>query len=144
MSFIYFVFITYAFAFLAAEARIFGADTTAWVEIHEDPTAEDREWLAGLGILRLRQRVLPWRFVREHLSCYFCMGVWAGPAAHVLLWHLYHLRENHFYGHVAEYALWHPGTTTGWVLGLAIAVLLGSAGSYVVNTVLLALEKKHG
>lgn len=127
----------FALCYLAADARVFGADTTAWDEVYADTdvSAEDEEWLHSLGVLRLRQRLLAFRILREHLSCYFCMGVWAGPAAHLLLWY--------FYGSFAynsEYFLLHESTVGGWVVGLVCAFLLGAPASYLVNSLLRRIE----
>jgi hypothetical protein len=140
MTFLYFVMITYALCYLAADARIFGIDTTAWNEVYNDyePASEDDEkWLYSIGIIPFRQQLLlNCRFSREHLSCYFCMGVWAGPLAHTLLYNLYQKQPE-----PAVYALNHPNTTGGWAIGLLCAFLLGSCGSYVLNAVVHKLEQ---
>jgi len=129
---------TFSLCYLAADARIFGADTTAWNEVYNEvPLAEeDKHWLWGLGILKIRQSVLHWDLIREHLSCYFCMGIWAGPLAHVLLWNFYQLNPD---ASVA-YCLQHPNTPYWWTLGLTCAFLWGAGSSYFINAVLHRIE----
>lgn len=142
MTFLYFIITTFSLCYLAADARIFGADTTAWNDIYgsdDSASDDDKRWLWGLGILKLRQNLLPSDFIREHLSCYFCMGIWAGPLAHWLLWNLYTVQGN-----VAAYCLYHPGTTFGWALGFTHAFLWGACGSYVLNAVLHRIETTDG
>lgn len=141
MSFVYFAFITYAFCFLAADARIFGGDVTAWNALDRgDADEEEWVWWKSLGFIRLRPPLLRVRFVREHLSCYFCMGVWAGPLTHVFLWHFYQLRAQQFLASHEGYCFWHPNTTLGWSLGLLGTFLLGSMCSYTIHIVLTSLE----
>ena len=137
MTFVYFACCVFALCYLAADARIFGTDTTAWNEIYGDGTVlyctRDERWLWGLGVFKIRQRLLVLDPIREHLSCYFCMGVWAGPAAHWLLWHLSALQQS-------SYWLQHPNTRCGWALGLMCSFLVGSCCSYFINAVLHRLE----
>ncbi len=136
MTFLYFACCAFALCYLAADARIFGSDTTEWNNVYwgDVPFTQDEEQhLLRMGIVQLRQRLLPINFIREHLSCYFCMGVWAGPTAHVLLWHLYRLQGSPYWLH-------HPSTVTGWTLGLLASFLIGSCCSYVINAVLHKLE----
>lgn len=141
MSFLYFAFISYALCFLAADARIFGGDVTAWNELEEaDASVDDWAWFRSLGFIRLRPPLLKVRFIREHLSCYFCMGVWAGPLAHTFLWRFYELRAQRFMTSHEDYWFWHPNTALGWTLGLVGAFLLGSVCSYCINIILTALE----
>lgn len=137
MTFLYFVLMTYSLCYLAADARIFGTDTTAWNEVYlnEYVLDDDEQWLWSLGVFRLRQRLLTINALREHLSCYFCMGVWAGPLAHFILWNFYRVR-----GDSTAYVLNHPASLAGYAFGFLCAFLLGSVGSYVVNLVLHKLE----
>ena len=133
MTFLYFACTTFSLCYLAADARIFGADTTAWNEVYfgDTPSSEvDDTWLYSLGVLKIRQYLLLSGAVREHLSCYFCMGVWAGPAAHALL------RSLDF----PQYWLQHANTTSGWTLGLLCAFLVGSCCSYFINAVMHRME----
>jgi hypothetical protein len=143
VTFLLFALTVYALCFLAADARIFGADTTAWIQIRENPDQEplpsDLEWLDKAGFIRIRQPLLRVRFLREHLSCYFCMGVWAGPVAHTLWWHFYNLPGVGLYVQ-DSYFLQHPHTGAGWALGLGLAFLLGSTSGFLLNTVVSALE----
>jgi len=144
LTFVYFATIVFSLCYLAADARIFGADTTAWHQVyHAEDAIFDEEaidWIQGLGIFKLRQLLLPHKLFREHLGCYFCMGIWAGPAAHVLLWHLYQLRAGQTAWTPAEYWLWHPNTAYGWALGLVSAFFCGAVTSYFINAVLHRLE----
>ena len=142
MTLILFAAVVYALCFLAADARIFGADTTAYNSITTDNgavSAEDFASLRDIGALPLRQYALRWNFLRKHLSCYFCMGVWAGPAAHIFLWHFYKLQAMGF-AQEEHYILQHPATAAAWGLGCAYAWLLGSVCSYAIDTVLRRLE----
>lgn len=131
LSLISFILVTYALCFLAADARIFGADASAWNAVLEDPHPEDRQWLQDLGVFKLRQKFLPVKFFREHLSCYFCMGVWAGPTTHLIFWHL----QGKY-----DYFLHHSSTPLNWAMGLLVAFLLGASSSYILNAVIVDLE----
>ena len=134
--------VTYSLCFLAADARIFGADAAAWNAVIEDPAAssQDRLWLQELGVFRIRQRLLRLRVVREHLSCYFCMGIWAGPVAHFLLWQLQH---NYVDG-PSSYVLQHHDTLGGWGLGLLCAFLIGASSSFLINAAALSWADHTG
>lgn len=131
LSLLTFVLVVYGLCFLAADARIFGADTLAWNEVYDDPRDGELEWLQQLGEIRVRQKLLPIKFFREHLSCYFCMGVWAGPLAHVLFWNFY-VKNDYF--------LSHPSTIKHWVIGLVLSFLVGGSASFLLNAVLLDLK----
>lgn len=147
MTFLYFAVTTFALCYLAADARIFGADVTAWNEVYfgsEEVTDEDTEWLWGLGVLKVRQHLLWYDTIREHLGCYFCMGVWAGPAAHVILWTLFRLRAGQNVWTPDQYCLWHPNTLEGWAIGVLCAFLWGACSSYFINAVLHRIEGPHG
>ncbi len=142
MTLILFAAVVYALCFLAADARIFGADTTAYNNITVDgnyASPEDLAELHSLGTLPLRQYLLRWNFLRKHLSCYFCMGVWAGPAAHIFLWHFYNQHGVQL-GQQGQYILQHPDTLVAWGLGLMYAWLLGSVCSYIIDTILRRIE----
>lgn len=143
MSVVCFILLTYGLCFLAADARIFGVDATRYVETLHTPgvpaTDEEREQIRKMGIVPLRQQALKVRFVREHLSCYFCMGVWAGPLAH---WISLQMTNFGSPWQMQDYFLNHPDTGIGWVYGLICAFLIGGAGSYIVNTIVAALEDR--
>jgi len=128
LSFIQFVCVVYALCFLAADARIFGGDAAAYNELENEGASElDWFWWRHLGVIRIRPVLMRLRFVREHLSCYFCMGIWAGPAAHLLLWWFYR-------DHLKDYCFQHANTADMWALGFGVTFLVGSACSYVVHT----------
>ena len=144
MTLILFAAVVYALCFLAADARIFGADTAAYNDITVDGAHVSPEALAelrGLGALPIRQYALRWSFLRKHLSCYFCMGAWAGPVAHIFLWHFYKLQTLGF-AQDEHYILQHPGVPVAWVLGCVYAWLLGSVCSYAIDTVLRRIEER--
>ena len=143
MSLIVFILLVYGLCFLAADARIFGTDTTAYVTtLHGDvePTEQDRVWVNSLGVIPLRQRLLRVRFIREHLCCYFCMGVWAGPLTH---WIAMQMQNFGSPWQTQDYFLNHPNTGVGWFCGCVVAFLIGAAGSYVVNAFIVKLEEKN-
>ena len=127
-----FTLFVFGFCFLLADARIFGCDAYGYKQIYEDPEAsgKDLEYARTCGILRIRQHLLKFHFVRELLSCYFCMGVWVGAAAHPLF--------RWFFG--AEYILWHPNTTHQWLGGLLLASVLGASASFVFNSISSFME----
>jgi len=131
---------TFALCYLAADARIFGADVTAWNEVYHGElpaTEKEIQRVHNSGIFGFRQRVLIYEPVREHLSCYFCMSVWAGPLAHIILWYC---SQQAAAGWLNHYFLQHANTQTGWSLGLLCAFLLGAPSSYIINAVLYRIE----
>lgn len=78
LSFIVWALAVWGMAFLAADARIFGCDTSSFLDPGTKPLPK--------GIFPIRQRLLSASsFLREFLHCYFCMGFWFGPAALLLL-----------------------------------------------------------
>ena len=139
MTILHLILATYALSFLAADARIFGVDATQYRELLDDPnTLNARKESRTIGILPLRWVLLRWKFFREHFSCYFCMGVWAGPLAHWLLWHIARFGAP---WQIEGYFLDHPDTGWGWLLGCALAFLLGACGSYLLNVAVKAFEE---
>lgn len=141
MTLLYLAVTTFALCYLAADARIFGVDTTAWNEVYlaqdyDDMEAWNRDvdWVWGLGVLKFRQHALYYNTIREHLSCYFCMGIWAGPLAHLILRTLFAMNNT-------TYHLSHPNTVEGWAFGLGCAFLWGAVGSYSINVVFHKLEQ---
>jgi len=133
----------YGLCFLAADARIFGVDTTRYVETLHTlgivVTKDELEQIRTMGIVPLRQQVLRVRFLREHLSCYFCMGVWAGPVVH---WIAMQMMSFGSPWQMQDYFLNHPDTSVGWLYGSVCAFLIGATSSYLVNTVVAAFEAK--
>jgi hypothetical protein len=140
MTLLYLALITYGLCFLAADARIFGADATAFREVHDNGSApNDVAWLWSVGILPIRPFFMKVRFIREHLSCYFCMGVWAGPLAHYLLMTLTSFGPP---WQMSDYFLNHPDTGVGWTYGFICAFLFGAVSSYTINLCLQVLEAR--
>lgn len=136
MTFIFFILVSYALCYLVADARVFGVDATVYNEIYDeeiDPTSADMEWIQEVGVFRIRQVFLRNRLVREHMGCYFCMGVWAGPLAHTILWHFFSLTST-------EYVFQHPHTASAWALGLLVTFLVGAPTTYVLNHLVLNME----
>ncbi len=127
-----FALLTWGLAFLLADAKIFGCSSRAYAELLvENETAEAHHILMQDGTLKLRNLFLKLRFFRDLLSCYFCLGVWCGPAAHLLL----------RWGLPDQQLIPHAGTATGWGLGLLMAAALGGACCYAVDLLFGALEK---
>lgn len=77
---ILFALLTYGFAFLLADAKIFGCPIKDFV-----PALEGDHVILDKGVLPIRQLFLRLPFVRELLGCHFCMGTWCGIVAHLLL-----------------------------------------------------------
>jgi hypothetical protein len=140
MTILHLIILTYGLCFLAADARIFGTDATGYVAtLYGDvaPTDEERCELLTRGIVPLRQRILRVKFLREHLSCYFCMGVWAGPLAHYILMQVQQFGPP---WQIQDYFLNHPDTGAGWAYGMGCAFLFGAVGSYCLNALISAVE----
>lgn len=135
MSLLVFMLMVYGLCFLAADAKVFGTDATAYVDYLEHPEGE----VPSKGVLPLRQWLMRVRVIREHLSCYFCMGVWAGPLTHWIA------MQVQWFGspwQTQDYFLNHPDTGVGWLYGCVCAFLIGAAGSYVINAVVSHLERE--
>lgn len=134
MTFLLFVLLVYGLCFLAADARIFGCDARSFGEIcdQEAVTAEDKQWIADSGVLPIRQHLLKIKFFRKQLACYFCTGIWMSTAAHVYLYHFFQ----------TTYVFWHPNTFGWWIFALIGTALIGASSSYLLDTIISALEAK--
>lgn len=134
MTLLLFALLVYGLCFLAADARIFGCDARGYTEIYEQEEISevDKEWITKSGVLPIRQHLLKFRLFRELLSCYFCMGFWAGIGTH------FYLR----YYFQTDYILWHPDDTWWWCLGLGGAAVIGASVAYILDVVISVLENK--
>jgi hypothetical protein len=138
LSFLLFVFLSYGLAFLAADATIFGVSAKAFLE---DPT--DEEYIREAGILPFRRWLLQFpigfvrRFFQKLMKCYFCMGVWSGASAHLLLTLYANVNPNWR----NSYFLWGPIDSKNLVIGSTIAAVLGAGCTYVIDLVVGYLER---
>lgn len=117
-SFFVFAVVCYSIAFLLADATIFGCGTAAY---NEDP--DDEDYIRSQGILKIRPVFLRIGFFQKLFTCYFCLGIWIGPVAHVLL----------YYAWGERYHLYHENTLTAWVLCLLVSSLESATSCYAVN-----------
>ena len=127
-SLLIFILVCYSIAFLVADASIFGCGTVAY---NEDP--DDSRYVWSKGIFKIRPYFLHIHFFRELFTCYFCLGVWVGPAAHTLL----------YYALGARYVLFHENTPEAWQINALVASLLSATGCYVVNALVDRLEEEE-
>lgn len=139
--------LAFGLAFLAADASLFGVSAKGYVEVLTeeeglDPEFQDAEALrVSDGILRLRNGLLKIKFFRELLSCYFCLGLWCGMAAHALLVAFSQLPEA---GQVS-YALAHGNSVWAWLGGLLVGGLVGAPLCYGLDLLYGRMEKgAHG
>jgi hypothetical protein len=124
-SVVVFILVCYSIAFLVADASIFGCGTVAY---NEDPT--DEAYIRAQGILKIRPYFLRVSFFQKLFTCYFCLGVWVGPVAHVLLY--FALQERYFFHHESTIFL--------WVLHSVMASLLSATGCLLVNVIIDRLD----
>lgn len=128
-SVVVFILVAYAIAFLVADARIFGCDTVAY---NEDP--DDAEYIWSKGLFKIRPYFLQVNFFRELFTCYFCLGVWVGPVAHVLM----------YYAIGERYWFYHTNIQQQWFLGCTLASMTSATGCYFVNSLLEKLNSSTG
>jgi len=137
LSFLLFVFLSYGLAFLAADATIFGVSTKAFLQ---DPT--DEKYIRESGVLPLRRWLLQFplsfvqQFFQKFMKCYFCMGIWTGAAAHLLL--TLHAYWNPSWRN--SYFLWGPVDLKNLVVGSMIAATVGATGTYTLDLFIGYLE----
>ena len=134
-SFVVFCAVTYAIAFLAGDAKIFG---TSAYGFPEDPVPSDFE--DGEGILPIRQIFLKIGFFRKLLGCYFCMGIWAGPAAHLLLL----LYGQEVPSWMDSYFLGNAVGVVPFLMGCGITALVGAAGGFVIDSFVIRQQSTAG
>lgn len=120
-SVVVFILVAYSIAFLIADASIFGCGTEAY---KEDPN--DVEYIWSKGVFRVRPYLLHIQFFEELFGCYFCLGIWTGPMAHVLMY--YALGERYWFYHV--------NTQQQWLIGCILTSMVSASSCYVVNTVI--------
>jgi hypothetical protein len=128
-SVVVFTLVCYGIAFLVADASILGCGTAAY---NEDP--DDAEYIWSKGIFKLRPYFLQVRFFRELFTCYFCLGVWVGPVAHVLL----------YYAIGERYWFYHTNTQQQWLLGCILASMTSATGCYFMDSLLEKLNSSTG
>jgi len=119
--------VSFSIAFLIADARIFGCDTTSYCE-----TPHDYDYIYSVGIFKVRPFFLRYSFFQELFSCYFCLGVWVGPLAHLLMY--YSLGDRYWF--------FHDPTTNHWILGYTLASLTSASGCYLMNQLSFLMESK--
>ena len=144
--------LSFGLAFLVSDARIFGMSSKEYLdiraeaeelddaELHDEATFKFQELeqiLSREGILRIRNPLLRIRFYRELLSCYFCLGLWCGMAAHWLL-----VDFSRTSG--MPYALAHGTSLWAWLGGLAISGLVGAPLCYGFDLLYGWLERVNG
>jgi len=135
VSFIVFCTVAYALAFLAADAKIFG---TSAYGFPDDPVPSDFE--NGGGILPIRQIFLRIGFFRKLLGCYFCMGIWAGPTAHIML--LSYGLENPQW--MDSYFLGSGTGTTAFIMGCGLTALIGATMGFVLDSFVVRQQSSIG
>lgn len=124
-SVVVFILVAYSLTFLVADATIFGCGTAAY---NEGP--DDTDYIWSKGIIKIRPYFLMVRFFRELFSCYFCLGIWTGPVAHVLM----------YYAVGERYWFYHTNTQQQWLLGCVLTSLVSATGCYAVNALIDRLE----
>lgn len=135
ISFVVFCTVTYALAFLAADAKIFGISAYGFPE---DPVPSD--FAGGGGVLPIRQVFLKIAFFRKLLGCYFCMGIWAGPSAHLLL--LLYGQENQDW--MNSYFLGNSVGIVPFLLGCGITALVGATMGFVIDSFVVRQQSTMG
>jgi len=134
MDFIVWVFFVYGLTFLLADARIFGCDTTQFVQVMKQfeglPIEEWWPEVKGVGILPIRQHLLKIKFFRELLSCYFCTGTWVGIVSHLLFYFFF---QDHYFLH-------HPNAYPCWISGFAVSAIATGSVTFLVGRVIDKLE----
>jgi hypothetical protein len=143
--------LAFGLAFLAADASLFGVSAKGyWETVSEaeeltdagfqeeavDKYHEVEDMLASNGVLRIRNRLMRVRFFGELLSCYFCLGLWCGMAAHALLVAFSRLPDGGF-----SYALAHGNGVWAWLGGLLVGGLVGAPLCYGLDLLYGRMEE---
>jgi hypothetical protein len=132
LQFLIFICIAYTLSYLQADAKIFGCSTQSYIA---DP--EDTEFLRNEGIAPFRLWVLRHnRFARKLLSCYFCLGVWNGPLAQLVLF--FYGQHNPAFWH--SYFLGGQLTLSTALWGCIPAALIAPTTNYLVDMVISVAE----
>ncbi len=126
-----FTLLIYGYAFLAADAAIFGCSIK---DYNKDPIGALARHPSGT--LNIRHIFFRFSFFRELLSCYFCLGVWTGMAAHGTLV----LLAPHNPHILNSYLLLSSGPV-GTAVSFLVAAVLGGPLCYVTDTAIQILEK---
>ena len=120
-----FACVAYALSYLQADAKIFGCSTQSYLE---NPV--DQEYLKNEGVLPFRLWLLNHScFFRKLFSCYFCMGIWNGPIAHLVL--LFYSDHNLTFRN--SYFLGGPLDLKTVLYGALVAALVAPATNYVID-----------
>ena len=129
MSFICFILICWGLCFLIADASLFGCDASSYPTEPNDPQYKDAlKEAQQKGILKLRQKFLVFKFFRLQFKCYFCLGIWCGPATHLLL------------ADVWGTSYWFAFGAPSWYKIIFISSLVGAVSSYTFDKILGTLE----
>jgi len=126
-----FALLVYGYAFLAADAKLFGCPTT---DYKDQP--DDTEYIRHAGILKIRQLFLKNAFFRELFSCYFCLGVWTGMLAHGTLVVL-----APYNPHILNSYILLSNDIVGSVSSFVVAAVIGGPLCYISEIVIQILEK---
>lgn len=125
-----FSILVYGFAFLAADAKLFGCPVK---DYNDNPT--DVDYIRSCGTLPIRPIFLKLKFFRELLSCYFCMGVWTGSAAHAVL-----VLLAPYNVHILDSYILLSNTATGTAISFLIAAVIGGPVCYLADIMVQILE----
>lgn len=132
-----FSLLTFGFAFLIADAKIFGCPAKEFVPAYDD--AADGPTVFDPGIIPIRQFFLRATFIRELLECYFCLGVWCGILAHLTL--LWMAQYNQLILN-SYFILSTDGL--GIVAGIFTAAVLGGPVCYITDLIVQIAENAVG
>lgn len=136
LHFLVFSCVVYGLSYLQADAKIFGCSTQSY---QENP--EDQEYLKHEGVFPFRLWLLnSSKFFRKLFSCYFCMGVWNGPIAHVIL--LFYGEHNLTFRN--SYFLGGPMDLETVLYGVLIATLVAPVTNYVIDISISLAEFRMG
>jgi len=126
-----FIFLIYGYAFLAADAAIFGCSIK---DYNKDPIGALVRHPSGT--LTVRHVFFKVAFFRELLSCYFCMGVWAGMAAHGTL-----VLLAPYNPHILNSYILLSSGPTGTAISFLVAAVVGGPLCYIVDNSVQLLEQ---
>jgi hypothetical protein len=134
LGLIIFACVVYTLSYLEADAKIFGCSTQSY---KADP--DDLTYLRGEGVLPFRLWVLRRSsFFPKLLGCYFCMGIWNGPIAHLVLTvygeHNLTFRNSYFLGGPLDLKI--------MLLGALVAALVAPATNYVIDLGISYIESR--
>jgi len=126
-----FTLLVYGISFLAADAKIFGCPIK---DYNDNPT--DTEYIKSAGMIPVRQLFLKVSFFRELLSCYFCLGTWAGVLAHGTL-----VLLAPYNTHILNSYPLLSTSIFGTVASFLVAAVIGGPLCYIMDKLIQVLEK---